>query len=361
MKYARLIFAWSIVAVFLLFSDALYAALSSPALASMVFLILIGAICWSAFGVVHEAEDLAHALGEPYGTLILTLSIIIIEVALVGAVMLGSQAAPTLGRDTMYAVLMLVLGGIVGVGLFLGGLRHGEQSYNLAGATTYLSVIIPLSVIALVLPNFTTSSAPGTLTNLQALFFSAFTIFLYGSFLIIQTGRHKDLFVESSDPDHTVDVEAAGAINLPRTTALLIANILPIVILSKSLAKVLDFGIERLGAPSELGGVLIAMIVLLPEGIAAIRAITANQLQRAMNLCLGAAASTLGLTVPTVLIIGVLTRQPVTLGLNATNMVVLMTTLLVSALTFSGPRTTLIKGVVHLCMFFVFFVLIFDP
>jgi len=377
----RLACAWATVAAFLLFGDALLGRLGEPVMAALVFAWLLGVIIWAAFGVVHEAEVLAGRLGEPYGTLILTLSIVIIEVALISAVMLGAKGAPTLGRDTMFAVLMIVLNGVVGIGLLVGGLRHFAQSYNMKGAASYLAVIIPLTVIPLVLPNFTTSTGEGTLTVLQSVSFSVFTLALYGAFLVLQTGRHRSFFVEPTreqappvrsaphgrapDPDEIEIVEDDGHEDPGGSTwshvLLLLATILPIVILAKSLAVVLDFGIARLGAPVALGGILIAMVVFTPECIAALRAISANQLQRAINLCLGAAASTLGLTVPAVLAIGLFTGQEVVLGLSGANMVILGMTLLLSTLTFTGTRTTMLEGAVHLSVFFVFLVLVFSP
>lgn len=365
MMLARLACAWASVLAFQLFGDSFLGLLGAPLPSAPIFAWLLGVILWAAFGVVHEAEELAHRLGEPYGTLILTLSIVIIEVALISAVMLGAKGAPTLGRDTMFAVLMIVLNGVVGIGLLIGGLRHFSQRYNLKGAGSYLSVIIPLTVIPLILPNFTTSTPDGTLTSGQSIAFSLFTLALYGAFLILQTGRHSAFFQEPDSEKGAPDVAVAVHSGTSRSTAthvaLLLANILPIVILAKSLATVLDFGIARLGAPVALGGILIAMVVFTPECIAALRAITANQLQRAINLCLGAAASTLGLTVPAVLAIGLITGQPVVLGLSATNMIILAMTLLLSTLTFTGTRTTMLEGAVHLSVFFVFLVLVFSP
>jgi Ca2+:H+ antiporter len=323
---------------------------------------------WSAFGVVHEAEELAIMLGEPRGTLVLTLSIVIIEVALVAAVMLGAKEAPTLGRDTMFAVLMIVLNGVVGLGLFIGGFKHKEQSYNLQGAASYLAVLIPLTSVALILPNFTTSSMPGTLTPLQATAFSVFTVALYGVFLLTQTGRHRAFYVHVQGDDAKVGIPMA--VSLPPATdkkvltlhmVLLLANILPIVLLSKGLAKILDYGISSLGLPAALGGVVIAAIVFAPEGISALKAVAKNDLQRAINLCLGAATSTVGLTVPVVLAIGVFTGQTVILGLKPTEMTLLGVTLILSTLTFSNRRTTLLEGAVHMVVFLVYLVLVFNP
>jgi Ca2+:H+ antiporter len=364
-NWLRLAAGWASVALFLTVAPAWLAALhtapGAALLAMGLFAWFLGIILWLAFGVVHEAEELAEMLGEPFGTLILTLSIVIIEVALIGAVMLGAKEAPTLGRDTMFAVLMIVLNGVVGLGLLIGGLRHLEQSYNLQGASAYLGVIIPLTVIALVLPNFTTSTADGSLTAVQAAFFSVFTVALYGIFLVLQTGRHRGFFEDPAAGGAPAAAQARkpGAV-LPHI-GLLLANILPIVVLSKGLAAVLDYEIAALGAPPALGGVLIAMVVFTPEGISALRAVAANQLTRAVNLCLGAATSTLGLTVPAILVIGLLTGQVVVLGLSAANMVLLVTTLILSGLTFSGTRTTMLEGAVHLTLFAVFLVLIFSP
>ena len=202
---ARLAIAWLTVALFLLFGKRWLADLSSALWSALLFLWLFAIVLWCAFGVVREADHLAELLGEPLGTLVLTLAIVIIEVVLIGAVALGEESAPTLGRDTMFAVLMIVLNGVVGLCLLLGGLCHHEQAYNLQGAVAYLAVIIPLSVIALVLPNFTKAVPAGSLTFVQAAFFSLFTVLLYGIFLAIQTGRHRDFFIEP-------DSNAEGAV-----------------------------------------------------------------------------------------------------------------------------------------------------
>ncbi|WP_336486611.1 calcium:proton antiporter [Methylobacterium nigriterrae] len=358
----RLAVAWASVGAFAWFGKAWLGELSGAFWATGLFLWLLAVILWAAFGVVHEAEELAHMLGEPLGTLVLTLSIVVIEVVLVSAVMLSAKDAPTLGRDTMFAVLMIVLNGVVGLGLLIGGLKHHQQSYNLQGASAFLAVIIPLTTIALIIPNFTTSTSDGTLTVLQAVAFSIFTVSLYGVFLLIQTGRHSDFFKEDVKADaeaRTGPGPSAGAV--AAHVALLVANILPIVLLAKNLAIILDYGIAALGAPSALGGVLIAAIVFTPEAISALRAIARNELQRAINLCLGAATSTVGLTVPAILAVGLITGQTVVLGLKPTEMTLLTVTLILSTLTFSGLRTTVLEGAVHLILFFVYLVLIFSP
>ena len=365
---AQQVTAWSTVVLFFLFGSHWLADFRSVPWSALLFLWLFGVILWCAFGVVKEAEHLAGLLGEPLGTLVLTLSIVIIEVVLIGAVALSGDSAPTLGRDTMFAVLMIVLNGAVGLCLLLGGLRHHEQAYNLQGAVAYLAVIIPLSVFALILPNFTQAVPAGSLTLGQAVFFSLDTILLYGIFLAIQTGRHRAFFVEPGSAGREAETASessgsrrAGSGEIAWHTLLLVITILPIVLLAKPLAKLIDHGIVVLGAPAALGGVLIALIVFAPEAITALRAALDNQLQRSINLCLGASASTIGLTVPAILGIGIVTGKPMILGLDPTGMVLLVLTLLLSTLTFSGPRTTVLEGSVHLVVFLVYIVLIFSP
>lgn len=364
---ARPFAGWLTVVLFLLFGAAWISAAGNHAGLLALFAWLFLVIVWVAFGVVHEAETLAEMLGEPLGTLVLTLSIVVIEVVLISAVMLGSAGNATLARDTMYSVLMIVLNGVVGLGLMLGGFRHYEQSYNLKGASAYLSVIIPLTIIALVLPNFTTSTPDGSLAPPQAVAFSLLTIALYGVFLWLQTGRHRGHFVapdaQPIDPKEMAHRRPAAVdkAKLLRHFALLLLHILPIVILSKSLAKLLDHGMAVTGAPKALGGIVIAMLVFAPEGISALIAARADRLTRAINLCLGSAASTLGLTVPAVLAISLYTGQSVLLGLPPSSMVMLVATLLLSGMTFSSSRTTMLEGAVHLSLFAVFVVLVFSP
>jgi len=335
-------------------------------LAALAFAWVIVVMFWCAFGVIERAEHLAEALGEPLGTLILTISIVAIEVGLISAVMLGGDANPTVGRDTMFAVVMIVLNGVVGLALLIGGLRHHEQSYNLPGALAYLIVIIPLAVIALVLPRFTTTTEAGTLSAGQAIAFALCTLVLYGIFLAVQTGRHRGFFVEpgerAEDIPHAglpADPERRAAVR--RDTLLLVATVLPIVLLSKTLGAILDRGLVEADAPVALGGLLIALIIFTPEGVSALRAAHRNELQRTVNLCLGACLSTVGLTVPAVLTIGLVTGEDVVLGLDGTGIVLLALTLVLSMVTFSGSRTTVLEGAVHVVVFLVFLVLIFSP
>jgi Ca2+:H+ antiporter len=337
---------------------------------------VFGVMLWCAFAVVGHADELAELLGEPYGTLILTISVISIEVAAIGSIMLHGQANPTLARDTMLAVLMIVLNGMVGLCLLVGGWRHVQQEFNLQGARAYLAVLVTLATITLVMPKFTISTPDPSLTPLQGVVFAIITVMLYGTFLAIQTMRHRGFFIEPADAatadppygedrDHgrdPVSREHGGRrSSVFYHAAFLVLTLLPIVLLSKKLAILVDHGIEELNAPAALGGVVVAILVLSPEGMAALIAARANHLQRAVNICLGSALSTIGLTVPAVLMIGLFANIHVVLGLEGTEIVLVALTLLLGVLTFGSGRTNILQGAVHLVVFVVYLLLIFDP
>jgi Ca2+:H+ antiporter len=331
-----------------------------------LFVWIFGVMIWSAFMVVRHADALADLLGEPFGTLILTISVISIEVSVIAAVMLSGDANPALARDTMLAVLMIVLNGMVGVALLVGGLRHGEQHFNLQGAQAFLGVLVTLATVTLILPTFTRSTDNPSLTPAQSALFAAVTIALYATFLAIQTSRHRGFFTQpdADEPSHGVskpDLHGIVVRSVPYHAAFLLLTLLPIVLLSKKFASLVDHGTEQLGAPLALGGVVVAILVLAPEGLAAYHAAVANQMQRAVNICLGSAVATIGLTVPAVLIISVTTGMHIELGLEGTEIVMLALTLIVSHLTFSGTRTNMLQGAVHLVIFAVYFILIFNP
>jgi Ca2+:H+ antiporter len=356
-----LLFGVATTALFYVLGDALVADLTLDPVTIALFAWLFATMLWCAFGVVRHADCLAETLGEPYGTLILTLSVIIIEVALISAIMLLGENEPTLARDTMFAVLMIILNGMVGLALLLGGLRHGEQHYNLQGAKTFLAVLVPLSVLTLVLPDFTTSTTRPDFTPAQAVFFASVTVVLYGVFLLIQTDRHRNQFLQPGDPDEPSHQNGHELHSVPYHTALLLLTMLPVVLLSKKLATFVDFGTETLQAPAALGGVVVAVLVLAPEGLGALRAAVANRLQRSVNLLLGSALATISLTVPAVLAIGLIIDRNVELGLDPVEMVLLLLTLAVSTLTFTGGRTNILQGAIHLVLFFAYLMLMFNP
>jgi Ca2+:H+ antiporter len=338
----------------------------NPGSAAIILVWLFGIIMYGAIGVMHHAERIAHVLGEPLGTLVLTMSAILIEVSLIASVMLVGEANPTLARDTMYAVLMLILNGFLGASLLAGGLRHRQQDYNLEGARAFLVVLMPLAALALLLPNYTTSTADPTLSPGQSVFFGVTTLALYCVFLAMQTHRHRAFFEEVGT--QLRDAHTAAIVSHGRTGrallfngALLVLTLLPIALLSHHLAGIVEFEIREVGAPDELAGVLIAALILAPEGITAFRAAWHNHLQRSVNIMLGSALSTIGLTVPTVLMIGIALNAEIVLGLDPKHAFLLILTLLVSTLTFSGSRTDMLKGAVHFVLFLMFIMLIIMP
>jgi Ca2+:H+ antiporter len=366
-----LLFGALTTALFYVFAEALVAALAPDLRTIALFLWLFATMLWGAFGVVRHADCLAEILGEPYGTLILTLAVIVIEVSLISAIMVLGENEPTLARDTMFAVLMIILNAMVGLALLLGGLRYGEQHYNLQGAKAFLAVLVPLAVLTLVLPMFTTSTELPEFTPAQAIFFAAMTVILYGVFLLIQTVRHRNQFMQPGARtaphdalahDETAHEHGHHEIrSAPYHAVLLILTMLPVVLLAKKLAAFVDYGIETMAAPAALGGLIVAILVLAPEGLGALRAALANRLQRAVNILLGSALATISLTVPAVLLIGLVTGRSVELGLDPVEMIMLLLTLAVSTLTFTGGRTNILQGAIHLVLFVAFIALIFNP
>ena len=372
---SALLFGAVTTLLFYVFSDTLLVGFAPDPKTMVLFLWLFATMVWCAFGVVRHADCLAELLGEPYGTLILTLAVIAIEVSTISAIMLHGENQPALARDTMFAVLMIILNGMVGLALLLGGLHHREQHYNLQGAKAFLAVLVPLAVLSLILPVFTISTELPDFTPAQALYIAVITVILYGVFLVIQTVRHTGHFMQpgerrqtgSGAPDPLAHEETAHAHgrhelhSMPYHAVLLVLTMLPVVLLSKKLAVFVDYGVETMGAPAALGGLIIAALVLAPEGLGALRAALANRLQRSVNILLGSALATISLTVPAVLMIGLLTGRRVELGLDPVEMIMLLLTLTVSTLTFTGGRTNILQGAIHLVLFFTYIVLIFNP
>jgi Ca2+:H+ antiporter len=324
---------------------------------------LLTVILMSAFAIVRHAASLAELIGEPFGTLVLTLSIIGVEVLMISAVMLSGDGNPTMARDTMFSVVMILLGGIAGVSLLVGGLKHHEQSYNLEGARTFLALIIPLAVLGLILPNFTTSTSAGTLSAFQSIFLSAMSLGIYGIFLGVQTSRHSDYFIAPVETHRREDDLIHGHHETHSTTyhaIFLLLYILPMVLLAKRLAVPLEYGTDVLGAPDVLNGFVVALLILAPEAMSAVKAALNNQLQRAVNILLGSVLATIGLTVPAVLMIGLVTESTIMLGLSPVNTILLALLLSVSTITFSNSRTNAMLGAVHILMFAAYLMLMFD-
>ena len=343
--------------VFLVSGAAVMDKLANPLWLALIFAWLFAAVLGSALSVVRHADDLAESLGEPYGTLILTLSVTFIEVMSISAVMIHGANNAALARDTLFAVVMIILNFMVGLSLLLGGWRHREQHYNLQGANAYLGVIIPLVVLSLILPNYTQTTPGPTLSFAQQVFLVVFSVGLYAAFLAIQTGRHRGYFALGDEGTaHAAETAAAR----PRAfhVALLIAYMVPVVLLAEQLAHPLNYLIDTLHAPPPFSGVIIAVLVATPEAIGAVRAATLNHLQRSVNIALGSVLSTIALTIPAMVLVSHLIGQDIILGLQNTDSVLLILTLAVSVVTFASGRTNVMQGAVHLILFAAFLLLI---
>jgi len=353
-----LLLSYGTAAIFYLRHEQMLARMESPMWATIAFVWLFAVILVSAFAVVRHSEILASLVGEPFGTLILTLAITAIEVMMIAAVMLTGPPVSFLARDTMFAVMMIVFNGMAGLALLLGGLRYHEQSYNLQGANSFLAVILPLAVICLVLPNFTVSGEGPTLSTPHEVFVIVMSLALYGVFLAIQTLTHRKYFLGPGEREEAPHAAEIGA--TPWHGTLLVAHIVPIVLLSKQIALPIEFGVNLFNSPETVVGFLVAVLVLSPESLAALRAALANQMQRSINLLLGSVLASISLTIPAVLVIGLLTERTVILGLAPVDMIMLVLTLALSMLTFASGRANALLGAVHLLLFFAYLLLIFE-
>lgn len=337
------------------------------AISSLLFLIMLGCV----FTVVHYADRLAEILREPCGTLVLTLSATIIEASLMLVVMLQGEQNPTLLRDTIFATLMIVLNGMVGLSLLAGGWIKHEQEFNLRGALSFLHLIIPLSLMLLVFPNYTQSSPGPTLAPKQEAFLGLLCLLVYALFLWIQTGRHRSYFDHLSgttDGNRLVSLESptdphresGQRRRIAATTLGLLLALLPVVLLAEHLGTAIDLAIERTRMPAALGGVVIASLVLFPEALGAYRAALADRMQRAVNICLGSALATIGLTIPAILVAASFQNHFLILGLVGINPTLLYASLFIALLTFSSGRSNVLQGLVHLMLFasYLFFSLV---
>lgn len=321
------------------------------------------ALVAAVFAAVHHAEVVAHKLGEPFGTLVLALAITTIEVALIISLMLsGGAATATLPRDTLFAAVMIIANGVVGLCLLVGGWHHREQSFQVAGTGPALAALVVLCTLTLVLPVYTTSSPEGTYTGAQLGFVAVGSLALWAVYVFVQTVRHRDYFLPPADAANEAVHAHPPSTRAAWTSALLLPVALVAVV---GLAKALSPGIEALvvaaQAPKAVVGIFIAMLVLLPETWAAVRAARANRLQTSMNLALGSALASIGLTVPAVVAAAVWLDLPLVLGLGAKDLVMLGMTGLVCAITLGSGRTHLMQGAVHLLVFGAFLFLAFVP
>lgn len=310
----------------------------------------------SVLAAVHHAEVVAHRVGEPYGTLVLAVAVTVIEVALIVSLMLsGGETTAALARDTVFAAVMIILNGMVGLCLLVGGHHHREQTFTLTGVSAALAALAAIVTLTLVLPNYTTSTNGPSYTGSQLAFIAIVSLVLYGTFVLVQAVRHRDYFLPS-DADVREESHAAPPSNRVALASLglLMASLVAVVLLGKALAPTIERAVAAVGAPQALVGIIIAAVVLMPEGMAAVRAARANRLQTSLNLALGSALASIGLTIPTVAIVSLATGWTLTLGIDVKSTVLLVLSLMVATLSLGTGRTTVLQGVVHLVIFAVY-------
>lgn len=302
---------------------------------------------------VHHAEVIAHRVGEPYGTLVLAVAVTVIEVALIISLMLaGGPSTTALARDTVFAAVMIILNGMVGLCMLMGGSRFGEQRFGLYGVSASLATLAAIAVLTLVLPNYTTTVAGPYYSVGQLAFIAVVSLVLYSTFVLVQTVRHRDYFLpKEANGDIEVHADPPSNQIALASLALLLACLAAVVLLAKSLAPSIEAAVTKAGAPLAVVGVIIAAVVLLPEGLAALRAARANRLQTSLNLALGSALASIGLTIPAVAIVSIATGWTLTLGLDTKSSVLLVLSLFVATLSLGTGRTTVLQGVVHLVIF----------
>jgi len=313
------------------------------------------ALIATVFAAVYHAEVVAHRTGEPFGTLVLAIAVTVIEVALIVSVMVAvPDEKAGLARDTVFAAVMIVCNGIVGLCLLWGGARHREQGFQLHGASAALAVLAALTILTLILPNVATSAPGPQFSTPQLVFAGIVSLVLYGAFVFVQTVRHRDYFLLVDSDSEDAHAPPPSNTTAAVSASLLLVSLVAVVGLAKALTPTLETGVAWLGAPKSVVGIVIAALVLLPEGLAALRAARANRLQTSLNLALGSALASIGLTIPAVAVVSIVLGKPLDLGLGEKDRVLLGLTLLVNVITLGTGRTTVLQGIVHLVIFAVF-------
>ena len=330
---------------------------------SLFAIVCAAALIGAVIAAVHHAEVVAHRVGEPFGTLVLAVAVTVIEVSLILSIMLaGGPDAAALPRDTIYAAVMIICNGVVGLCVLVGGLVHREQSFRVEGSSAGLAALIALSTFSLVLPVFTTTTPSGTYSNAQLAFAAITSLALWAVYVFIQTVRHRDYFLPAADAS-SPDAHAKPPTNREAWASfgLLLVSLVSVVGLAKILSPLIEQVVEKAGAPKAVIGIVIAMLVLLPETWAAVRAAKANRLQTSMNLALGSALASIGLTIPVVAMAAIAFGIPLILGLGPKDLVMLAVTFLLSAVTLGTGRTHMMQGAVHLVVFAAFLFLALVP
>lgn len=353
------IWAWLVPAVS---AGVLAAALALPPHSALVFA-CAAALVGSVIAAVHHAEVVAHRVGEPFGTLVLAVAVTVIEASLILSMMLASGAeAAALPRDTIFSAIMIICNGVVGICILVGGIRHREQSFRVEGSGPALAALVAMGTLSLVLPSFTTTTPGGTYSTSQLAFAAVASVALWAVFVFVQTVRHRDYFLPVTDPANPeVHAQPPTHAQAWASFALLFVTLVAVVGLAKALSPAIERGIAAAGAPKTVIGIAIAMLVLLPETWAAVRAARANRLQTSMNLALGSALASIGLTIPVVAAASVAFGIPLTLGLGEKDLVMLALTFLVGAITLGTGRTNVMQGAVHLVIFAAFLFLALVP
>jgi Ca2+:H+ antiporter len=337
------------------------ALLSQTWLITLMSFTLIGAVLMA----VHHAEVIAHRTGEPYGTLVLSISVTVIEVSLIISMMLtGHEGSEFIARDAVFATVMIVINGVIGLCIFMGGLTHHEMTFRNEGTNSALAVLTALATFILVMPIVTVSTPGPDFTKSQLAFAGIASFALYISFLFFQTVSHRDYYLpKTKDKKTDSNIHALKPSNLKTTISsiLLILSLITVVGLAELLSPAIERGVAAAGAPKTIVGIDIAMLVLLPEGFAAVRAAKANRLQSSLNLALGSALASIGLSIPAIAAIAIFFDLPLSLGISTLNITLMYLTLFIGALTLAIGRTTLLQGVVHLIIFFEYLFLSLVP
>ena len=320
------------------------------------FIILMGiTLIGAVLAAVHYAEIVAHKTGEPFGTLILALCITIIETSLIVSLMLtGHEGSEAIARDAVFATVMIIMNGVIGMCIFIGGLSHYELSFRNEGTNSMLAVLTALATFILVLPDVTVSAPGPTFTTSQLAFAGITSFSLYAAFLFFQTVTHRDYYLPKSKDrktDHNAHAAKPSNLKTMASGALLFIALIAVVALAKMLSPTIEAAVSSAGAPKAVVGIAIAMLVLLPESFAALRAARANRLQSSLNLALGSALASIGLTIPAVAAISIFFELPLSLGISSLNMILMYLSFFIGALTLAIGRTTLLQGVVHLIIF----------
>jgi Ca2+:H+ antiporter len=332
-------------------------------LSGLFKILLIAGLIAGILAAVFHAEVVAHRVGEPYGTLVLALAVTAIEVALIVSLMIaGGESESSLARDTVFASVMIILNGLVGICLLSGASRHLEQSFGLLGVSASLATLAAISVLTLVLPNYTTTTQGPFYSSGQLSFIAIVSFILYATFILVQTVRHRDYFLPIIEvADETGHAPPPTKKMAQLSAVLMLTCLVAVVLLAKVLSPTLEGLIASVGAPKSLVGVIIAGVVLLPESIAAYQAARANRLQTSLNLALGSALASIGLTIPAVAIVSLMSGLTLSLGIDAKSTVLLLLSLLVASISLGTGRTTIMQGTVHLVIFAVYLFTVIVP